>query len=108
MWIAKRSLTKQTSPGLLDQISAGGVSSHQTALSTLFKEGWEEASLHPLLVASHAMSAGTISYTRIHQNCILPKIQHIYDVFLPSDFMPCPFDGEVSSFYLWPMDKVLC
>ncbi|CAG8797303.1 952_t:CDS:1, partial [Racocetra fulgida] len=45
MWIAKRSTTKSTWPGRLDNTVAGGISYNLTVKEALVKEAMEEASL---------------------------------------------------------------
>jgi len=55
---------------------------------------------------AYAVSVGTISYCRTSHLGIAPKIQFIYDLFLPNDFVPRPVDGEVGEFYLWTIDEV--
>ena len=30
-----------------------------------------------------------------------------FDLELPADFRPANADGEISDFYLWPMDRVI-
>ena len=34
------------------------------------------------------------------------ETEFVYDLELPVDFVPIPHDGEVSTYYLWGMDKV--
>jgi hypothetical protein len=47
LWIARRSFTKPTDPGLLDNLIGGGVPHGQTPFEALVREGWEEAGLLP-------------------------------------------------------------
>jgi 8-oxo-dGTP pyrophosphatase MutT (NUDIX family) len=107
MWIARRSDTKFTYPGMLDQLSAGGLSINYSPHSTLVKECWEEAGLDPDYTMTHAVPAGTISYCQTSHGGVTPKIQFIYDLFLPEDFVPKAMDGEVCEFYLWTIEEIL-
>ncbi|CAO3702352.1 unnamed protein product [Rhizopus stolonifer] len=102
---AKRSKTKQTWPGMLDNCVAGGISYKHNIKETVIKECDEEASI-PFELASKAHSATAITYHTFSQNGLQPETQYIYDLELPQDFKPTPRDGEVECFYLWPLDKV--
>lgn len=45
LWIARRSFTKPTDPGLLDNLVGGGVPHGQSPFDCVRREGWEEAGL---------------------------------------------------------------
>ncbi|RCI02787.1 hypothetical protein CU098_007567 [Rhizopus stolonifer] len=105
MWVARRSKTKQTWPGLLDNCVAGGISYTYSVKDTIIKECNEEASI-PLDIASKAKSVNVITYYTYTSNGLQPETQYIFDLELPQDFTPTPCDGEVDCFYLWRLDKV--
>ncbi|KAJ1095708.1 hypothetical protein NDU88_000866 [Pleurodeles waltl] len=105
MWIARRSLTKPTYPGLLDNLAAGGISTGMGIKETLIKECQEEACI-PEAIAARAKPVGSVSYTYESVKGIYPECQFVYDLELPQDFVPRVGDGEVQQFYLWPMEKV--
>ena len=108
MWIAKRSMHKQTDPGMLDNMAAGGLSSGYNALETMIKECGEEAGIPPEL-AKQVRHVGAISYYEVRDNGIEsePGTDFCFDLELPADFVPCPQDGEVESFQLLSLDEVL-
>ncbi|KAG0199413.1 hypothetical protein BGX28_007330 [Mortierella sp. GBA30] len=108
MWIARRSLTKPTYPGLLDNMVAGGMGFGHSPRYTVIKECMEEATL-PVEVAENAVSVGTISYTKLSKKKTetQPETQIIYDLELAADVIPKPCDTEVEDFRLWTMDEVL-
>ncbi|KAJ2848766.1 hypothetical protein IWW36_003094 [Coemansia brasiliensis] len=106
MWVAKRSINKQTYPGMLDQIAAGGIGNGIGVRASMLKECDEEAGI-PLEIAQQAKCAGTIQYFMQSELGLQPETQYIYDLELPSDFVPFPKDGEVDSFSLWTIDKVV-
>ena len=97
LWIARRSATKATDPGLLDNLVGGGVPDGQTPLQTLVREGWEEAGLDPARMA--AARAGRV--IRLHRE-IPEGLQfedlHSFDLPLPPEFVPRNQDGEVAAF----------
>ncbi|KAF0036522.1 hypothetical protein F2P81_011834 [Scophthalmus maximus] len=107
MWLARRSPTKQTYPGLLDNL----VSTNQTRFHslgikhTLVKECQEEACI-PAAIAEKARPVTTISYTYEDEEGVFAESQFVYDLELPLEFKPRVGDGEVQEFYLLPMDKV--
>ena len=47
MWIARRSYSKPTDPGQLDNLIGGGVPHGQSPAQSVVREGWEEAGLTP-------------------------------------------------------------
>ncbi|CAG8742610.1 3131_t:CDS:2 [Cetraspora pellucida] len=105
MWIAKRSTTKSTWPGRLDNTVAGGISYKLTVKETVIKEAMEEASL-PEEIAEKAVPVGAITYFIVTKNGLQPEVEYVYDLELPIDVKPKPLDGEVECFYLWDIDEV--
>ncbi|KAG9340326.1 hypothetical protein JZ751_021778, partial [Albula glossodonta] len=105
MWLARRSPTKQTYPGRLDNLAAGGLASGTGVRQTMIKECQEEACI-PECIAENAHPVGTISYTYEDEEGVFPECQFVFDLELPPEFMPRIGDGEVQDFYLWPIEKV--
>jgi hypothetical protein len=105
LWVAKRSMSKQTGPGKLDQIVAGGQPVGMKLKKNLIKECAEEANM-PAELAAQAVPVGTISYITSRPEGLRDDTLFNYDLELPKDFQPGNTDGEVESFYLWTTDKV--
>ncbi|KAI1892173.1 hypothetical protein AGOR_G00130540 [Albula goreensis] len=105
MWLARRSPTKQTYPGRLDNLAAGGLASGTGVRQTMIKECQEEACI-PECIAENAHPVGTISYTYEDEEGVFPECQFVFDLELPPEFRPRIGDGEVQDFYLWPIEKV--
>ncbi|KAI8089486.1 NUDIX hydrolase domain-like protein [Halteromyces radiatus] len=105
MWVARRSLTKQTWPGLLDNCVAGGIPYTYSTKETVIKECDEEASI-PASIAAHAKSTGAVSYYTMSEHGLQPETEYVYDLELPTDCQPTPKDGEVECFYFWTLDQV--
>lgn len=105
MWLSRRSKTKQTYPGLLDNLAAGGLAAGVGVKETAVKECEEEASVPPSL-ADRAVSASTVSYTYEEADGVFPECQFVFDLELPLDFVPKIGDGEVQDFYHLPMSEV--
>lgn len=105
MWLARRAATKQTYPGLLDNVAAGGLAAGVGVRHTLVKECQEEACI-PAAVAERARPVSTVSYTYFDDEGVFPEVQFVFDLELPPDFRPTIGDGEVQGFYLLPLQKV--
>jgi len=105
MWIARRSATKATDPGLLDNLIGGGVPFGQTPLQTLVREGFEEAGLTPQQMA-RATPGRVIELDRdIPEGRQFERL-HVFDLQLHAQETPCNQDGEVAELHLWPLDRV--
>ncbi|ODQ82918.1 hypothetical protein BABINDRAFT_170034 [Babjeviella inositovora NRRL Y-12698] len=112
MWIARRSTTKPTFPGMLDNTIAGGIGYPQTVNETVIKEAMEEASLPEEYVTEHVRSAGVLSYMYQHDptsmkeaGLIQPEVQFIYDLpFI--GVVPGVNDDEVGGFELMDIADV--
>ncbi|XP_032375754.1 thiamine pyrophosphokinase 2 isoform X1 [Etheostoma spectabile] len=105
MWLARRSSTKQTYPGLLDNVAAGGLAAGVGVKHTLVKECQEEACI-PAAIAEKARPVSTVSYTYEEEDGVFAENQFVFDLELPRDFKPRVGDGEVHEFYLLPIEKV--
>jgi len=105
MWIARRSLTKATDPGLLDNLIGGGVPFGQTPRETLVREGFEEAGLSPAQMA-RALPGRVIELDRdIPEGRQFERL-HVFDLQLQPGETPANQDGEVGELHLWPIDEV--
>ena len=98
VWLGRRSETKHTDPGQLDNLAAGGVSADETPWVCAKRELWEEAGVPPHL-ADHIEPVG-----RIHMRRPIPgrgfhdEQLYVYDLELPDNFIATNHDGEVSGF----------
>ncbi|KAJ1848457.1 hypothetical protein LPJ73_003968 [Coemansia sp. RSA 2703] len=106
MWVGKRAATKQTWPGYLDQIVAGGIGNGMGVRESVIKECYEEGGI-PESIARGARAAGTIQYFTRSSLGLQPETEYVFDLELPLDFTPTPTDGEVEEFYLWSIDEVI-
>lgn len=106
LWIARRAADRQTYPGMLDNMVAGGQPIGIGLRDNLVKECAEEASL-PAALAARAVAVGAVSYCQENAAGIKPDLMFSFDLELPADFRPRPQDGEISEFYLWPAEDVL-
>ncbi|KAJ1428567.1 hypothetical protein B484DRAFT_413299 [Ochromonadaceae sp. CCMP2298] len=111
LWVATRSATKSTWPGMLDHIVAGGQPHGISIMGNVIKECAEEASI-PADLAAQALPTGAVSYNYFDDNGSLKRdALFCFDLSLPRDFVPVPMDGEVEKFELrevgWVLDRVV-
>jgi len=106
LWIARRARDRHIAPGKLDNMVAGGLPWHISLEKNLIKECAEEAGMDESL-ARQAVPTGTISYLAESDKGIKPDTLYCYDIELPDDFTPVCTDGEVESFELMPVNKVM-
>ncbi len=105
MWIARRAMSKMTFPGQLDNMVAGGQPATITLAENVRKECHEEASI-PEALARQAVPVSLVSYIMKSNDGLRRHVMYIYDLDLPPEFVPRPFDGEVDSFALTPIRQV--
>ncbi|QLD48458.1 NUDIX hydrolase [Paraburkholderia fungorum] len=105
LWIARRSDTKATDPGMLDNVVAGGIGWGFGVKSTIVKECWEEAGI-PEEIAARATAGRTAHVLQSLPEGTQAEQIFIYDLALPADFAPRNQDGEVGEHRLARIDEV--
>ncbi len=106
LWLAQRSLSKATDPGMRDNLVGGGVPMGQSPLEALVREGWEEAGLAPAQMAL----ARPCRVIRLHREIpegLQVEDLHAFDLVLPAGLVPHNQDGEVAGFALLPVPDAL-
>jgi len=108
LWVGRRSLQKQTSPGMLDHLVAGGQPFGISPYDNMVKECQEEASI-PVDIAAKVQCGGFVSYSYAKDNDhqIKQDTLFCYDLAVPRDFIPTPCDGEVQDFRLFSIEEVI-
>ena len=112
IWVARRSPTKSTFPGMLDNAAAGGLMTGEDPLECIIREANEEADISEALSRAHIKAAGGVTYVYItHKEAgeaglVYPEVQWIYDLELPAGATPTPKDGEVAAFQLCTVEEV--
>ena len=61
----------------------------------------------PEAIARQAISTGAVSYLSRRGREAQPDSLFCFDLELPASFSPQPVDGEVESFELYPVDKII-
>jgi 8-oxo-dGTP pyrophosphatase MutT (NUDIX family) len=106
LWIAQRSFSKSTDPGLFDNLIGGGVPQGQSAAEALVREGFEEAGLRPQQMAG-MRAAGVLRMARDIPEGFQHEWIHAFDLELPTGLQPQNQDGEVAGFSLMPAAKAM-
>jgi 8-oxo-dGTP pyrophosphatase MutT (NUDIX family) len=106
LWIARRSFSKPTDPGRLDNMVGCGVALGQTPRDAVIREGWEEAGLQPAQMA--ALETGGL----VDLECDIPEGRqherlHVFDLQLPDGLAPRNIDGEVAEHRLMTIAEAL-
>ncbi|KAG7661366.1 uncharacterized protein J8A68_005158 [[Candida] subhashii] len=110
MWIPRRSPTKPTYPGMLDNTVAGGLGYPHGIWETVIKECFEEAGLSQEFIESHAKCVGVTSYLyKTKDGRVQPEVEYTYDIEFDNEFdvIPHPEDGEAEYFKLMDIDEIL-
>jgi 8-oxo-dGTP pyrophosphatase MutT (NUDIX family) len=106
LWCGRRALSKATDPGLLDNITAGGLPSGETAQTCLQRELAEEAGLFSL--DGHGLQgAGKVRTSRLEPQGWHDEIVHVFNLTLGNAFAPVNQDGEVAEFVRLSPQQVL-
>ncbi|KAH6668570.1 thiamine pyrophosphokinase [Plectosphaerella plurivora] len=112
VWVARRSPTKSTFPGMLDNAAAGGLMTGEDPDECIVREANEEADLDEDFARQHIKPSGGVTYVYItHKEAgqaglIYPEVQWIYDLELPASVRPTPKDGEVADFTLCSVEEI--
>jgi 8-oxo-dGTP pyrophosphatase MutT (NUDIX family) len=108
LWIARRSYSKPTDPGMLDNLVGGGVPQGQTPQDCVLREGWEEAGLRPAQMQGLQAGRRFRVARDIPEGFQLEEVS-VFDLALPAGLQPVNQDGEVHSVALMPVaDALAC
>jgi 8-oxo-dGTP pyrophosphatase MutT (NUDIX family) len=98
VWLAKRSPHKQTDPGKLDNLTAGGIAADETIQICALRELWEEAGIPH----THLKKLNPISFIRVRRLIPHEGLHHetlyTFDLPMSDELLPMNQDGEVSEF----------
>lgn len=106
LWVARRAQSKQEAPGKLDHLAAGGQPHGLGVTENLIKECAEEAGMAPEL-AARAVPVGLVTYRCAREKALRDDVAFCFDLEVPANFVPENMDGEVESFALWPIQRVM-
>ncbi len=105
LWIGRRSSSRSSYAGQLDNMIGGGQPVGLTLEQNLCKEAKEEAGVDNTLACT-AKAVGKVTYMFERSDGLRNDTLFIYDLELKDDFVPRNTDGEVESFSLMPLKEV--
>ena len=91
---------------MMDNFVGGAVCEEVTVLDSAIKEAEEEANV-PRDLAQQLKPAGSVSFFHQSERGFHPNTEFVFDLELPQQFQPLNNDGEVESWQLVPVDKIL-
>ncbi len=106
MWIGQRAPDKRIAPNKLDHMVAGGLAHGYSVDETVVKEAAEEADV-PDALARRARPVGALTYVTELEQGLRDDTLFVFDLELPTDFVPRNTDGELTGFELWDIDAVM-
>lgn len=106
MWCGRRSLSKPTDPGMLDNIAAGGLPVRESLQSCVVREMAEEAGLSEGLALT-ALANGQVTTCRPVARGWHHEVLWVYNLRVPADAQPLNQDGEVAEFSLLSPTQVV-
>ena len=106
LWCGRRSLTKPTDPGMLDNIAAGGLPVGESLQLCSVREMAEEAGLAEALALT-AVANGQVTTCRSVSRGWHHETLWVYNLMVPADVQPVNQDGEVAEFNLLSPQQVV-
>ncbi|KAG7787058.1 hypothetical protein KL910_003720 [Ogataea haglerorum] len=114
LWIPRRSATKQTFPGMLDNTVAGGLGYPHGLMETCIKECYEEAGLTEDIVKQNLRNVGVMSFFyqskkgdyTTEAGLLQPEVEYLYDLEMSGKTLPSPVDGEAEDFQLLGIPQI--
>jgi 8-oxo-dGTP pyrophosphatase MutT (NUDIX family) len=106
VWCGRRSLTKPTDPGMLDNIAAGGLPVGESLQLCVVREMAEEAGLSEALALT-AVANGQVTTCRSVARGWHYETLWVYNLVVPADVRPVNQDGEVAEFTLLSPQQVV-
>lgn len=106
LWCAKRADSKATDPGLWDNMTAGGLTAGEDAISTVRRELAEEAGWN-WSSRQHLNWCGAVRTRRPEPQGWHDEVLLVYNLEIPDAFQPINQDGEVQAFACLDPDQVV-
>jgi 8-oxo-dGTP pyrophosphatase MutT (NUDIX family) len=107
LWLATRSDTKTVDPGLLDNMTAGGVSALETIQTSVIRELWEEAGV----TSNQLKNLYPIGSIEIRRPLLPNEVHHervfTFDLIVNEGWIPSNNDGEVYHFQKYALEEIV-
>ena len=110
-WVPRRSRTKMSYPGMLDNTVGGSLKSGEKPIDCIVREAAEEGAIPESYTRENVRACGTLSYQMDRTDDGRPgcqhQVQYLYEMELQEGIVPKPFDGEAEEFMLMSLDEVV-
>ena len=106
LWCGRRALTKATDPGMLDNVTAGGLPAGESPWLCALRELYEVAGA-TVQDTSNLLATGTIRTARQDTGGWHEETLLVYHWTCPAGWAPANQDGEVAEFVCLPAGDVL-
>lgn len=110
-WVPRRSRTKMSFPGMLDNTVRGILRSGEKPIDCIIREAAEEGAIPESYTRENVRACGTLLYqmdrTDDGREGCQHQVQYLYEMELPEDIVPKPFNGKVEGFMLKSLDEVV-
>ncbi|ORY50023.1 hypothetical protein BCR33DRAFT_713613 [Rhizoclosmatium globosum] len=103
-WVARRSYTKPTYPGMLDNMVGGGLPHSLSPTANVIKECFEEAGV--VITSDKVKPVSVLTSFMAGERGWVPDTEFIYDLKLDPAFKPVCQDGEVHGFELMSIEQL--
>ena len=107
LWLATRSDSKKVDPGLMDNMTAGGISAQETIQTCAIRELWEEAGVTSYQL-KNLYPVGSIDIRRpLPPNEVHHERLFTFDLIVEDDWTPINNDGEVHHFQKCTLEEIV-
>ena len=109
-WVPRRSMSKMSFPGMLDNTLGGSLSSGENPIDCIVRECEEDISLDPTYTRANIKACGNTSYQMNKTDLGKPgcqlQVQYLYEMEFSEEVIPKIGDGEVGELYMKTLDEV--
>ena len=109
-WVPRRSKTKRSYPGMLDNTIGGSLSLGERPIDCIVREAADEGAITEEYARKNIIPCGFLSYqmsqTDDSRAGCQHQVQYLYEMELTEDIVLESFDGEVEEFTLKKLDEV--
>jgi isopentenyldiphosphate isomerase len=112
IWVPRRSFTKSTYPGMLDNTVGGTLRAGETPLECIIRESCEELCIPEEYTRARILPCGMLAchLWRAEHDPSAPayerQVQYIYELEMDADIVPRIGDGEVAEVALMSVDEI--
>ena len=103
--VARRAAHKLSDPNRWDNLAGGMIAAGEGDHEAVAREAYEEAGLR--LAQLPVTHGSRLRVQRMVPEGLMIETVQVFDVQVPSDFVPTNLDGEVAAFQIWPVETAV-